>query len=179
MVFKAGFFQEAAAGDLVLTRGRHWRSRAVQAMDPGKGFTHIGILAEAEGRLWVVHASPDAGVARVQIESLSDFLENPQLEALQVRRFLPRVGPRAEAAAEAALEMGRRGLPFDGHFDLDSEETVYCSELIWRAYKASGVDLLDGIDWQERVPLLKPPLLMPSTFSKHPQFATVLDLTQP
>ncbi len=178
-IFYPEQFEGATGGDLILIRGRHWRSRAVQTLRRREAFTHIGILVEQNDGLWVVHASPEAETEGVAVETLEDFLKSPHLRAVRVRRLGEGLPQMRNAASLAALEMGGQGLPFDGNFDLDSEDRIYCSELIWRAYCAVGVDLLEGIDWQERIPLLENPILMPSIFSNHPQFDTVLDLPEP
>ena len=62
-------------------------------------------------------------------------------------RRLDHAGARqyASLAASAACAYAREALSFDAGFDLDSEDRLYCTELVWRAYLQAGIDLVDSV----------------------------------
>lgn len=168
-------------GDILLTRGSHWRSQAVHFLQSDCSFTHAGMVVREEDAWWVIHAAPESPVGSndppgVRMDSLPEFLNNPQLKALQVVRVNRLVPDGRERVATEAREMARLELPFDSFFDLSTGDSVYCTELIWRAYQSQGVDLLESVTWKRRVFFLDRPLLFPESFSGHPFTTTILDL---
>jgi hypothetical protein len=44
---------------------------------------------------------------------------------------------------QTAREYFRQAFPFDDKFELSTPESLYCTELVWRAYAAAGVQLWD------------------------------------
>lgn len=168
-------------GDIFLTRGTHWRSQVVQWLHRDSEFTHAGILVEKENQWWAVHAAPEWGdenkkAPQVRMEPLSEFLANPHLQRMQVVRVQQVLPGQLKDITARALEMAEQKLPFDGKYDLSTGDSVYCTELIWRIYRAQGFDFLDSVSWERRVFLLDRPLLFPETFSSHPFTSIILDL---
>ena len=133
------------SGDLVFRRGRSLVSDAVLAAEGGGEFTHVGLAAASEGRVWVLHALPpeDGVKGGVIAEPLEAFLapEKASTGAL----YRPRDGRAAAVAVEAAWKLVRGRVPFDDAFDLTTVDKLYCTELVWRAYLTAGVDLESGI----------------------------------
>ena len=128
-------------GDLVFMRGRTWRSWFVRFIDDIDDFSHVGIVRFVNGVPNVIHAAPEAEV--VQLESVGDFLAQSNTDDVGIYRLIN----GQLIADEASLEAWNyfvRGTSFDHKFDILRDETLYCTELVWRAYKNVGVDLSEG-----------------------------------
>ncbi|MCA8898142.1 MAG: YiiX/YebB-like N1pC/P60 family cysteine hydrolase [Hyphomonas sp.] len=99
-----------------------------------KRWGHIGIVvADADGTLEVVHADtgkPGEGGA-VRRVSLATFLSD--VNDLGVYEVDLAGAERTAYLDYAAHAVGR---PFDHGFSLDSDDSLYCSELVWRALSA-------------------------------------------
>lgn len=96
-----------------------------------KRWGHVGIAVEnADGTLSVIHADTGArreagAVVRV---SLADYLAD--VTDLGVYRMDLEGAQQAAYLAYAESVVGR---PFDRSFSLASDNSLYCSELVWRA----------------------------------------------
>lgn len=133
------------SGDIVLRRGRTWVSEAVMAWDRESRYSHAGIVIHRGGLSFVVHSEPPGdgnpagGVQETPLEAFASEREAAEIKVLRVR---PGLEKEAQRAAEAARQF--LGRPFDGALDLESDSSLYCTELVWRSYRAAGVDLLRG-----------------------------------
>ncbi len=102
-------------------------------------YAHVGMAAERGGALVIVHAagSPTNAEAEVAAEPAARFAAQAQRAAV----YRPQT-PRAAAAASRALAYAEGGARFDGAFSLESEDRLYCTELVWRALtEAVGEDV--------------------------------------
>ena len=106
-----------------------------------KRWGHVGIaVANPDGNLSVIHA--DTGAPRQAGEvvriSLADYLSD--VGELGIYRIGLTGEARAAYLAYAEAAVGR---PFDRAFSLDTDTSLYCTELIWRAMsEALGEDAL-------------------------------------
>src|ERR1700761_8478605 len=131
-----------ATGDVVLRRGRDFVSGVVMAGDPDGQFSHAGIVWRSGSSVFVIHTLPaegtDAGGAR--IEPLAGFLAPPAASLAALLRS--RTADRAAAARAGTIALGyaHRRLPFDDGFDLATDDRLYCTELVWKAFRSAGVD---------------------------------------
>lgn len=121
--------------DLVFRRGSGLLSRAVLAGDNESRYSHVGLAFVRDGRRMVVHAAP--GEPGVRTVSLSDFLA--EAEDATLRRVAHLSSAAAARIVSAALAYD--GRPFDNRLDLESDTTLYCTELVLRAFDAAGVRL--------------------------------------
>ncbi|MDR3255293.1 MAG: hypothetical protein LBT31_06975 [Synergistaceae bacterium] len=129
-------------GDVVFVAGRTWRSLLVRSvLGDGTSFSHVGIVRILGGLPCVIHASPGDGV--VKLESAEEFLSPAKVKAAGVYRLVAR-GDIAAVASAAALGYFARGASFDSRFDMSSEDEIYCTELVWLAYRKAGIDLAEG-----------------------------------
>jgi hypothetical protein len=161
-----------ATGDLLFRRGRSLVSRAVLAADGSGEYSHVGLVSVVAGRAWVIHATPpeepdDRG--GVVVEPASVYLARERASAAALYRPLDR---RAAVVAErVARGFARARLPFDAAFDLRTARELYCTELVWRAYRAAGVDLAPGAAARARY-------LLPSELSASPALQRILEIRE-
>ena len=151
-------------GDVIFRRGLSVVSNIVLAADQRLPYSHVGIVIVEDPRVWIVHASPDepqGSDGSVMVEQLSEFLGPDRASAAAVYRTGDHIS--AGRAAATAREYAKHSLPFDRAFDLSTADSLYCTELVWRAYLAAGVDLTGGAT--ESLPILlgRGPYLLPGT----------------
>jgi hypothetical protein len=121
-------------GDLVFQESRSSQSAALMAAT-GSRYTHVGLLERRDGGWWVLEA-----VSPVKRTPLSDWVARGADGHAVVKRAQAVDDPAALAAvlAVAAAWLGR---PYDLPF-LWSDDALYCSELVWKAYeRGAGVEL--------------------------------------
>ncbi len=121
-------------GDLIMRHGNGLWSDFIRERNlSDKRFSHVGIIVRggnAEAEFFVIHADCDAaGAGAVRKEPLADFLR----EAKRIGVFRPRGNVSAGAAAKAAETF--LGRPFDRAFNLENDDELYCTELIFRAFR--------------------------------------------
>ncbi len=134
---------DARAGDLAFRRGTSRHSRAVGMISTE--YTHVGIVVDSGGgNLRVVHAV--AGEPRfpgdgdsVRMDRLADFYRADRAEAGCLARLEDTRAARE--AAQTALRLWRRGVPFDGEFDETDTTAMYCTELVAYAYRRAGLEI--------------------------------------
>jgi hypothetical protein len=156
-------------GDVVFRRGRGLASRLVRASDNAGQYSHTGVVSRVADKVWILHSHPAESAEQpggAVAESLARFLSPDMASAAAVYR--PRRQDLAAAAARAAWNFVRARAPFDPAFDLKTEQELYCTELVWRAYQAAGVDLVPG--FTDRY-------LLPSQLEKSPHLQLILKLS--
>jgi hypothetical protein len=100
------------------------------------------------------------------------FFSPAAAERAEVRR--PDARKAAEAASREALGFYERRIPFDRRFDISDEKSVYCTELVWLAYKRAGLDLSEGTaDFLAEVPLYGK-VLLPSRLGESVHLKKIL-----
>jgi hypothetical protein len=136
---------ELCEGDLVFRKGRSLVSRVVLMNDRGSAYSHVGIVAFKDGEPLIVHAvtgEPDeSGDEKVKCDTPTDFLDAEKASLFAVFRLAEDEKHLAKMAAQKAMAYYTMGLPFDKSFDFRSEDKLYCTELVWKAYLAAGVNL--------------------------------------
>ncbi len=161
-------------GDILLVCGKTWRSKIVNLLEDGaSAFTHSGVVRVVDGVPYVVHASPD--VELVQMERAEDFL-SPE-KVYRANLFRVRVDPSIAAEASInALESYTERVAFDTAFDSEDHGSLYCTELVWRAYAQAGIDLADGLWVNLSNPLLGGRVLLPNSLARSPLLEEIATL---
>ena len=152
--------QDASAfqtGDMLFVQGTSWRSRVVLLLGGDSNFSHVGLIRRRNGTPFVIHAAPTATSTHengaVTAEPLRDFLSTARVSQAALYRVRGRRAT-AQRAASAAQTYAARALPFDHDFDATTPGTLYCTELIWRAYRAAGLRLPETFSATTGDPLL-------------------------
>ena len=136
-------FEGARAGDVVLVRGRTLRSVVMHLLENDlNSYTHVGIVVFVNDACTVIHADPHRSVL-VQ-ERCDSFISPMKVSRALIYRLVTGDGRLlASRAADAAQAYQNAVIRFDDRFDLTTDDTFYCTELVWRTYLAAGIDLTD------------------------------------
>ena len=156
-------------GDLVFRKGRSVESEIVLVTDRESLYSHVGIIQIIEEVPFVIHTVPGDGVkgsSLVKQEALSVFFNSENAVMGSVFRIKREYAKTAFLAAEKARSFHKNKLVFDGAYDLKSENELYCTELVWKAYIDSGMDLIQGDFDQLFGPFNNAKIIFPSSLLK-------------
>ena len=118
-------------GDIICRLGdRIWSLYFKGLSKQDKRFSHLGIIHISEGEIFVINAEGLAweGRDKVSIDSLAHFIKPAGMIGIY---RLPDVN--GEIISKEALKFIDR--PFDWYFDLENDEKIYCTELLYAALK--------------------------------------------
>lgn len=119
-------------GDLVLQTSRSSQSAAILAATKSP-YSHIGMVVERKGKLYVVEAAGPVGYT-----PLSRWIargKGGRYTALRVKGLDD--DARAKLAVAAKRYLGR---PYDPLF-AEGEQRLYCSEFVWAVFRDVGIEL--------------------------------------
>jgi len=161
-------------GDVVLVRGQSLESRLVLGAAPGSSYSHAGLIVRSRGEPAVVHIAPNSGTGgegTVEVTPISDFLLGRTYVAARLLRLEPDRPELASTAASLALRAFREQRSFDAAFDLRDDSQLYCTELVWWAFREAGVDLVD--DDLTELPFVGHPVLLPDALDRSEKLRTL------
>lgn len=181
-ISKSGAIVNASAiarihsGDLIFRRGRELVSRMVLAVDASGDYSHVGLAWVHDGQVSVIHALPrdETGKNGVLVEPIEVFASNANASAIGVYRGNETLEMMQKVAEYALTYKGR---PFDDNFDLEHQESLYCTELAWVAYNAFGLKLVDAFDYL-RLPMKTGWYLLPGRVLESPRIFKVFSIKQ-
>ncbi|MGC1248784.1 MAG: YiiX/YebB-like N1pC/P60 family cysteine hydrolase [Spirulinaceae cyanobacterium] len=154
-----------ASGDIIFRQGNSLLSRTVISVDENASFSHVGLVEIIKDSPYVIHAStgePFGKNAKVKIETLEAFLAKEETTAIALYRVREQYQSTVEQAVLFAHSYASKKLPFDQEFNLETEDSLYCTELVWRAYLQAGLDLVEGEFENLDLPLAQGNYLLPS-----------------
>lgn len=126
-----------ADGDIIFQTSKSAQSLLVQKATDSP-FSHMGLVFIEKGRPVVYEA-----VGPVKVTPLSEWIKRGSGKKFEVKR-LKNTQENLKAAAVRKLKISARsylGKPYDARFEW-SDESIYCSELVWKAYDmALGIEL--------------------------------------
>lgn len=139
------------SGDIVVRCGTGLVSALIRAkVGDSISASHCGVIVGQAGAWSVVHSLSESvsdhdGMQRC---SLTEFIENSELESLKVVRFKQGDGRSIAAWAEYYLA---RKVPFNEAIDLGDTTRLFCSQLpIHLIFSLYGVDLVPPADRKAR-----------------------------
>jgi hypothetical protein len=148
----------------VFIRGKSIRSAIVRLFEgSSRAYSHVGLVVLENGRPFIIHADPtdDVTTDRVVKEPWDAVISRKRITAATIFRLADssasdKLGIQASTVAE---QFWRDALPFDHEFDLTTPQKLYCTELVWRAYMAAGIDLRGSSFGSDRKCLLPSDLI--------------------
>lgn len=126
------------AGDLVMRADADYESMSLQNFSQrDKAFSHSGLVFKEAGNWMVYHsiAGHENPAAILRKDSLSSFFNPTRKTAIGVFRY--QLSPsEIDSLHRYAEQQWVRKIPFDKHFNLASNDSMYCSEFIYKALQA-------------------------------------------
>lgn len=135
-------------GDLVFRRGVGLVSNFVVSVDTSSMFSHVGIICKTGSGTFVIHVLPDEQQQNndvVQMEPIAVFLSSDNASGFAMCRLAGDHRVIASRAVGHALDQWKGRVRYDYDLDSSNPRRLYCSELVWLAYKQAGIDLTDGV----------------------------------
>lgn len=126
--------QYLGSGYLICRHGNAMLSEMIRQQNiTDKRFSHIGILTRHKGKFYVIHADTNRSSISglVKKEPLDDFLK----EAGRIGIFRSRILDGRRIAADAEQFVDR---PFDWKFNMENDQEIYCTELLYHIFKNNG-----------------------------------------
>ncbi len=153
------------SGDLVFRQSDTLASHYVRTLQADALYSHIGIIVLIDGKPTVIHAMPPDGKyeGRTVQETLNTFLTDVTGFAIYRVTASP---AQAEIAAQVAKQFAEDQTPFDIQFDLTTDESLYCTELVWKAWQAAAIDLVDGKFDMIEMPFAKGAYILPNSLTQ-------------
>lgn len=134
------------SGDLVFRQGRGIFSELFMNIgDVDSQFSHVGVVYKEKNVAHVIHteANEFTGIGLAKIELLSDFVSDSNAIRYAFYRVKGLNNERAEHVVNTALKYVTDKIPFDSEFNLQDNNKLYCTELVYKAYKLAGVRLVE------------------------------------
>jgi uncharacterized protein YycO len=153
-------------GDLIFRKGRSIQSRIVLMADKNPEYSHIGIIYYYKDKPFVIHSVPkeDGDVDEfIKMESVDDFLDEEKAAKFAVYRLINYPDYTTETASKFAYNCYLKKFSFDNKYDLKSDTELYCTELIWKAYKQAGTDLVNNRLQEINFLIIKREMIMPGS----------------
>ncbi len=153
-------------GDLVFRKGRSIASRVVLITDRASSYSHVGVIYMLNEIPYVIHTVPDESendIDYVKMEKLSVFFSSEKASRGSVFRLKEPYKNSAKLAALTAKSYFDDKIVFDDAFDLKSENKLYCTELVWKAYQKVGINLIQGKFDKLFLPFVKGFVILPSS----------------
>lgn len=166
------------SGDLIFRKGLSFVSNMVMLADKRCSFSHVGLIYLNDSDVYVIHTTPDEsedGIDKVKLDRLEDYLRIDRATATSVYRLQDSLRVLyAESSIENALEFFHQKILFDAALDLTESDKLYCTELVWKAYKDSGIDLIDSKFDNLNIPLGKGKYILPGTLLNSPFLKSIV-----
>ncbi len=156
-------------GDIIFRRGISFVSNLVLENDSESPYSHVGIVTFDKDKPFVIHAVPEESenyIDYIKKDPIQIFLQTDRASAYSVTRCIDKTA--ALKAAEFSEKVFKAKIIFDDSFSLIDTSKFYCTELVWQAFKHSGVDLTDNKFDTLLIPIGQSPYLLPGTLLNSP-----------
>jgi len=133
------------SGDIIFRKGKSLISNIVLLGNPNSQYSHVGVVIKESDSIYIIHAIPSENKGDadfIKKESLSSFCD--LLFAEQIAIYRLKEDKSIVSTISFLNNMYDRRINFDNDFNLESDSAVYCTELVWKAFKKSGIDLIDN-----------------------------------
>ena len=160
-------------GDLVFRKGIGIASQMVITAGGGSEvYSHIGIVVckDDSSGWYVCHAVPGESestdnIDRVKCEPLESFFSIQKASHGKIVRICC-ADSIANIAANTALEIWQKEVPFDHNYDLMDTTSFYCTQLVVWVYAQLNIDLIEDRNHPARLPGFNGIYIFPSDIDK-------------
>ena len=164
-------------GDIAFRRGEGFTSNIVAYKDADGKYSHVGVIAQSDSGLVVVHAVPgdhptQGGYDIVRAESLSEYFARNNAGKGAIMRIALDSTQQA-VINNLALKKAMQQVEFDHQYNLDDTTKLYCTELLQHIFKAAGIDLAQGRITTINAPGMSNNYIMPSDIHHNPDLKTI------
>jgi hypothetical protein len=119
-------------GDLLLREGTDFSSEQAKSFSvEDKTYSHAGIAVKEHNRWKVIHIVPDHYHIqdKVRMEGIDSFANPKDNASIALARY--QLDPhQVDSLTNYLRKQYERQIIFDGNFDLDTDDAMYCSEMI-------------------------------------------------
>lgn len=121
--------EELKSGDIIFRKENTFLSDRFVKLD-GRGYSHVGILYKKEQNIYVVHIERSKEDRDFKITKLKKYLEFAssyvvkRLYDIDVKKF-----------DRYVKNLQKENPKFDLEFDLDTNDKLYCTELVYKFFK--------------------------------------------
>ena len=137
--------EELSNGDIIFRTGRDLVSSLVLTQGDAAQFSHVGVILKQEEKISVVHSLPEDtnSASGVQVEALTAFTSFDNASNFAVYRLKGIDSKVRSKVTEYILQ--QVGKPFDADFLLSTDDRMYCTELVVKAFSIAGVELTANV----------------------------------
>ncbi len=158
-------------GDLVLRKGRSVESMAVSLSDKNSDFSHIGIVVVENSVPYIIHVVPDQpDVVRKELPEV--FLDPGKASRYKVLRS-DFNSDLLNTVAETANDFYNRHLAFDNSYDFSTDSSLYCTELVLKAFEKCKIVFPDIVPQKIRLIVGTYFIIMPGSFLVNSHFTHI------
>jgi hypothetical protein len=164
-------------GDLIFRRGYSTQSRAVILADRKSRYSHVGIICIENGMPFVIHAVPIENKGEpdfIKKEKLTEFLNPKKASEFEIYRsdFSKEIKNRAVVNA---IQFFENKLSFDNKYDFTSDDQLYCTELVLKAFQTDSFNSLAIKSTRLNFIFGNIDVIMPGNIIENPHFFKIIN----
>lgn len=137
-------------GDIILSVGYSFKSELVKSLEKASvdstDYSHIGLFLRTEDSLSIVHMSIDDNC--IKKENLSQFIVNNKVLEYDVYRIEKTIlhEEKLRVFMDSLLNAGKT---FDHTFNIKDDNSFYCTEFVYNAFKQACAARLEEITYNQ------------------------------
>jgi uncharacterized protein YycO len=156
-----GYATTYQTGDIIFQTSKSAQSLVIQQATHSP-YSHMGMIVVKDGQTWVLEA-----IQPVKYTSLQQWIKRGVNQRYRVKRYRTRlmVEQQQKLVQQAETYLNK---PYDVYFEW-SDNAIYCSELVWKAYKKALAIELVPLDKLSSFDLSHPSVkaLMKQRYGRH------------
>lgn len=118
---------EYQTGDIIFQTSKSAQSKVIQKATHSP-YSHMGMIVNKNGQSWVLEA-----IQPVKYTRLQQWINRGVNRTYVVKRYRVQLSPSQQSTLVKNAEV-YLNKPYDIYFEWDND-AIYCSEIIWKAYK--------------------------------------------
>jgi len=148
--FPVESLEKINTGDLVLRNGRGLVSEFFRNTSHEKKYSHAGIASRENGIIWVYHILGTPGTKGIQKVKLEEFCNSIENSGFAVFKY--EIGSLEKEMLLKYFNNDFNHVIFDEKFNLETDDELYCSELIYKAvnYATGNKNLIPVSKFREQ-----------------------------